>query len=92
MAGCEKRVNEVEFRFLMKYDGGPNNDGINPDCCQNVIIQNCIIESGDDCIVVKTTKEMHEKYGDCENVIIKGCILHSRDSALKIGTETWGNI
>ena len=35
---------------------------------------------------------MYEKYGDCENIIIKGCILHSRDSALKIGTETWGNI
>ncbi len=90
MAGCRNVL--IDGIRIFNNDRGPNNDGIDPDCCQNVIIQNCIIESGDDCIVVKTTKEMHEKYGDCENVIIKGCILHSRDSALKIGTETWGNI
>ena len=90
MAGC-KTVFIDGIRSL-NNDRGPNHDGIDPDCCQNVVIQNCFIESGDDSIVVKATKSMYEKYGDCENIIIKGCILHSRDSALKIGTETWGNI
>ncbi len=90
MAGCKNVL--IDGIRILNQDRGPNNDGIDPDCCQNVVIQNCIVESGDDCIVVKTTKNMYEKYGDCENVIIKGCILHSRDSALKIGTETWGSI
>ena len=90
MAGCKNVL--IDGIRILNNDRGPNNDGIDPDCCQNVVIQNCFIESGDDSIVVKATKSMHEKYGDCENIIIKGCILHSRDSALKIGTETWGNI
>lgn len=90
MAGCKNVL--IDGIRILNNDRGPNNDGIDPDCCQNVVIQNCLIESGDDSIVVKTTKSMHEKYGDCENIMIKGCVLHSRDSALKIGTETWGNI
>ena len=65
---------------------------IDPDCCKNVIIRGCIIETGDDAVVVKTTKPMAEKYGGCENVVIHGCVMHSRDSALKIGTETHGTI
>ncbi len=90
MAGCKNVL--IDGIRILNNDRGPNNDGIDPDCCQNVVIQNCFIESGDDSIVVKATKSMHEKYGDCENIMIKGCVLHSRDSALKIGTETWGNI
>ncbi|MGI5947441.1 MAG: glycoside hydrolase family 28 protein [Lachnospiraceae bacterium] len=90
MAGCKNVL--IDGIRILNNDRGPNSDGIDPDCCQNVVIQNCLIESGDDSIVVKATKSMHEKYGDCENIIIKGCVLHSRDSALKIGTETWGNI
>lgn len=90
MAGCRNVL--VDGIRILNNDRGPNNDGIDPDCCRNVVIQDCIIESGDDSIVVKATKEMSKRYGDCENVVIRGCILHSRDSALKIGTESWGNI
>lgn len=70
----------------------PNNDGIDPDCCRDVIVRDCIVETGDDAIVVKATKPMSEKYGSCENILISNCILHSHDSALKIGTETHGDI
>lgn len=90
MAGCRNVT--VEGIRILNNDRGPNNDGIDPDCCQNVVIRGCIVESGDDSIVVKATKPMYEKYGDCENIVIQGCILHSRDSALKIGTETHGSI
>ena len=76
MAGCKNVL--IDGIRILNNDRGPNNDGIDPDCCQNVVIQNCFIESGDDSIVVKATKSMYEKYGDCENIIIKGCILHSR--------------
>lgn len=90
MAGCKNVL--VESVRILNNDRGPNNDGIDPDCCQNVIIRNCMIDTGDDAIVVKTTEKMAERYGNCENIVIHGCILHSRDSALKIGTETYGDI
>ena len=90
MAGCKNVL--VDNIRILNNDRGPNNDGIDPDCCKNVIIRGCIIETGDDAVVVKTTKPMAEKYGGCENVVIHGCVMHSRDSALKIGTETHGTI
>lgn len=90
MAGC-RHVRIHNIRILNNVRGA-NNDGIDPDCCQDVIISNCLIEAGDDAIVVKATKPMTARYGCSENVIITGCVLHSHDSALKIGTETHGAI
>ena len=90
MADC-KHVRIHNIRILNDVRGA-NNDGIDPDSCQDVIISNCFIESGDDAIVVKSTKPMAKRYGVCENIVISNCILHSHDSALKIGTETHGLI
>ena len=90
MAGCKNVL--VEGIRILNNDRGPNNDGIDPDACQNVVIRGCIVESGDDSIVLKATKPIWKKYGNCENIVISDCILHSRDSALKMGTETYGDI
>lgn len=90
MAGC-RHVLVKDIRILNDIRGA-NNDGIDPDCCQDVIITGCLVKTGDDAIVVKSTKPMTEKYGGSENIIISNCILYSRDSGLKIGTETHGDI
>lgn len=90
MAGC-RRV-KVQGIQILNHRRGANNDGIDPDSCQDVVISDCMIETGDDAIVVKTTKPMTERYGPCENILIRDCILASHDSALKIGTETHGDI
>lgn len=90
MAGCSHvRINNIR---ILNDVRGANNDGIDPDSCQDVVISNCIVESGDDAIVVKSTKPMAARYGACENIVITGCVLHSHDSALKVGTETHGVI
>ena len=69
-----------------------NNDGIDPDCCKNVTISDCIIVSGDDPVVIKSTKEMAQKYGSCENIVVSNCIFKTKSAGLKIGTETWADI
>lgn len=90
MAGCRHvRINNIR---ILNDVRGANNDGIDPDSCQDVVISNCIIAAGDDAIVVKSTKPMAARYGVCENIVITGCVLHSHDSALKVGTETHGTI
>ena len=90
MAGCQNvRIDGIK---ILNDDRGANNDGIDPDCCQDVIISGCLIHTGDDAIVVKATGPMTRRYGPCCNVTITNCVLHSRDSALKIGTETCGDI
>lgn len=90
MAGC-RRV-KVQGIQILNHCRGANNDGIDPDSCQDVIISDCMIETGDDAIVIKTTAPMTKLYGPCKNILIRNCILASHDSALKIGTETHGDI
>ena len=90
MAGC--RNVRIENIAIENNKRGPNTDGIDPDCCQDVIIRGCRITSGDDSVVIKSTAPMYKKYGDCRNIIVSDCILSSSCSAVKIGTETYGDI
>lgn len=90
MAGC--RNVRIENIVIDNDKRGPNNDGIDPDCCQNVIIKGCRIKTGDDSIVLKSTTPMFKKYGDCKDIVVNGCLLSSNCSGIKIGTETFGDI
>lgn len=64
-----------------------NCDGIDPDHCKNVRINNCHIESADDCIVFKNTAN-NMKYGPCENIMVSNCTLISTSAAIKFGSES----
>lgn len=88
LTGCEDILCQG-LRILNRTDI-PNNDGIDPDRCRRMRIIGCHIEAGDDCIVLKCTKENPE-LGDCEDILIQGCTLISTSAALKIGTESHGN-
>ncbi|TVR13288.1 MAG: hypothetical protein EA401_07150 [Planctomycetota bacterium] len=88
LTGCEDVLCH-SLRILNRTDI-PNNDGIDPDRCRRVRIIGCHIEAGDDCIVLKCTKDQPE-LGDCEDILIQGCTLISTSAALKIGTESHGN-
>lgn len=81
-AGCEKvRVSKLNI--------DTNIDGISPDCCKNVVISDCIIRSGDDGIVLKSSYVLNEKRL-CENVVATNCIVTSRCNGIKLGTESNG--
>ncbi len=82
LAGCKRaRITNLTIDV--------NIDGISPDCCENVIISDCIIRSGDDGIVLKSSYTLN-KLKDCENIVITNCTVTSRCSAIKLGTETNG--
>jgi polygalacturonase len=62
-----------------------NNDGLDIDGCRRVVVSNCIIDSDDDAIVLKSTGR-----AGCENVVITNCIVSSFTNAIKCGTESTG--
>ncbi len=71
------------------YDeDGPNTDGINPDGCSRVVISDCFIQCGDDCIVLKITDRSKTKV--CRDVVVTNCVMITTETAIKIGTETHG--
>ncbi|RZC56490.1 hypothetical protein C5167_015343 [Papaver somniferum] len=73
----------------------PNTDGINPDSCTNVRIEDCNIVSGDDCVSVKSG---WDQYGiafgkPTKHVIIRRLTCTSPNNAvLTIGSEMSGGI
>ncbi len=80
---CEN-VKITGIRILNNYHH-LHSDGIDPDSCKNVIIANCHIVTGDDCIVPKTT----QKDAPLENLVVSNCILETPTTAVKIGTESY---
>lgn len=71
-------------------EAGVNADGLDIDGCKNVVVSNCIIETGDDAIVLKTTN-FNGKSESCENVTVSNCVLTSTSAALKLGTESFAD-
>jgi hypothetical protein len=65
-------------------------DGIDPDACHNVRIENCHIESRDDAIVLKTSFSLGERRS-CENITVINCSLASRANCFALGTESGGD-
>ena len=87
-----KNCERVKIRGITLINDmlGLNTDGIDPDSSRDVIISDSYIESGDDCIVIKTTKQ-GERVLPSENVTVTNCVMRSSASALKLGTESWAD-
>ncbi|HUT12693.1 MAG TPA: glycosyl hydrolase family 28 protein [Thermoguttaceae bacterium] len=73
--------NAVTIRFR---NNGYNNDGLDLDGCENVLIENCDIDSGDDAICLKSS--LHP----CRNIVVRGCKVTSNTAPLKFGTSSRG--
>lgn len=69
---------------------GPNTDGMDPTCCHNVVIANCIIDTGDDSICLKSENPYGEELRVSKNITITNCVLCTRCNGLKFGTATHG--
>lgn len=69
---------------------GPNTDGIDPTCCQNVFIYDCLIDTGDDAICLKSENPYGEPLRVSKNITITNCVLSGCCNGLKFGTVTYG--
>ena len=64
----------------------PNGDGFDIDCCSNVFIHDCQIESGDDCIAIRADGSRSEKCnGICESITVSNCVLSTPCNAFRVG-------
>lgn len=72
----------------------PNTDGINPESCSNVHISDCHISVGDDCITIKSGRDLQaRKIGrPCENITITNCTMLSGHGGVVIGSEMSGGV
>jgi hypothetical protein len=84
LLGCEQvHVSGLVIRNGMDV---PNCDGMDIDHCRDVRIHDCDIAAGDDCLVLKTSRNFNQ-FGPCERVTISGCVLTSSSAAIKVEAE-----
>ena len=87
---CENLV----IRGLQIINKGHNGDGIDPDSCRNIIIEDCTLDTGDDCIAIKSGRDADgRRVGiPSENIIIRR--IHSKrgHGAVTLGSEMSGGI
>ena len=80
--GCEN----LTLRGLNVYNHcNRNNDMVDVDGCRNVLISDCIADTDDDAITLKSTSALA-----CENIAIQNCTVSSHCNAVKCGTESIG--
>lgn len=72
----------------------PNTDGINPESCRNVHISNCHISVGDDCITIKSGRDLQARNigVPCENITVTNCTMLSGHGGVVIGSEMSGSV
>jgi parallel beta-helix repeat protein len=63
-----------------------NNDGIDIQDCRNVRVTNCVVNSSDDGICIKSLSADH----GCDSIYIANCTVRSSASAIKFGSRSHG--
>ena len=83
----------VTVRGVDIVSHGPNNDGCDPESCRDVLIENCLFDTGDDCIAIKSGRNNDgRRVGvPSENLIIRDCTMRDGHGGVTIGSEISGS-
>ncbi|PWF39483.1 glycoside hydrolase family 28 protein [Massilia glaciei] len=71
---------------------GPNSDGFDPEACDGVLVDGCVFNTGDDCIAIKSGKNLDTQFGPTRNIVIQNCVMNSGHGAITLGSEMAGGI
>lgn len=85
---CESLI----VRGVNIFNRGPNGDGCDPESCKNVLIENCVFDTGDDCIAIKSGRNNDGRKWNIpsENIIVRGCKMKNGHGGVVIGSEISG--
>ena len=85
---CESLI----VRGVNIFNRGPNGDGCDPESCKNVLIENCVFDTGDDCIAIKSGRNNDGRKWNIpsENIIVRGCQMKNGHGGVVIGSEISG--
>jgi len=82
-------------RSLVSSDhSGPETDGVDPDSARHVLIENCVIDTGDDAIAVKSGwNEPGLAFNrSSNNITVRNSILSTGANAFCMGSEMSGGV
>ncbi len=84
----------VTVRGVQIMTHGPNNDGCNPESCRDVLIENCVFDTGDDCIAIKSGRNADGRRINVpsENIVVRGCRMKEGHGGVTLGSEISGHV
>lgn len=82
----------IIIRGIRADSHGPNNDGCDPESCNNVLIENCYFSTGDDCIAIKSGRNNDGRISGkpAENIVVRNCKMENGHGGVVIGSEISG--
>jgi polygalacturonase len=82
----------VTVRDVKVVSQGPNNDGCDPESSEDVLIEDALFDTGDDCIALKSGRNADgRRIGvPVQNVVIRGCKMRAGHGGVTIGSEISG--
>ena len=82
----------VTVRGVKIDSHGPNNDGVDPDSCRDVLIERCVFNTGDDCIAIKSGRNADGRRINVpsENIIVRNCEMRDGHGGVTVGSEISG--
>jgi polygalacturonase len=86
--------NNVTVRRVTVKSEGPNNDGCDPESCRGVLIEDCVFETGDDCIALKSGRNADGRRVNVpvEDVVIRHCRMGAGHGGITAGSEVSGGV
>jgi polygalacturonase len=80
---------DVVIRRIKVRAHGHNNDGIDPEMSQNVLIEDCRLDQGDDAVSVKSGRDMDAwRLGvPSKNIVMRNCSIVNGHQLMAIGSE-----
>lgn len=84
----------VVIRNVKVYAHGHNNDGVDPEMSQNVLIEDCVFDQGDDAIAIKSGRnpEGWRLKAPSKNIVIRNNLVKNGHQLVAIGSELSGGI
>ncbi len=82
----------ITVRRVKINNDGPNGDGCDPESCDGVLIEDCFFNTGDDCIAIKSGRNMDGRLWNrpSENIIVRNCEMKNGHGGVVIGSEISG--
>jgi polygalacturonase len=71
---------------------GPNNDGLDPESCKDMLVEDCFFSTGDDCIAVNSGRNADGRRlkTPTENLVIRNCRMADGHGGLTVGSQISG--
>jgi polygalacturonase len=85
---------DVLIRRIKIRAHGHNNDGVDPEMSQNVLIEDCVFDQGDDAISVKSGRDRDAWRINVpsRNIVMRNCRIKNGHQLMAIGSELSGGI